>query len=274
MLDLSNNTALTSVTCVFQNAASQTINSSGNSEYKYKFDFSKLIPAENISQIVADSVHGYTSEGVTVETQYSGGVAMFKKIPAEIEYEISTSFEDTTLLVKFSVTTGGSSGGGESSVTLKDPAITTTSLSYGIVGLSYSAAISATGTTPITWSITSGTLPGGLTLNSSTGVISGIPTVKGTSNFTVQAKNTSGTATQELTIVVGDIYSGVGNNNNNGSVDDNNNNGSADDNGNSITIPSSDGGSDDTLQSSDLGCNAGYAGIILLACAALIVKKK
>ena len=122
---------------------------------------------------------------------------MFKKIPAEIEYEISTGFEDTTLLVKFSVTTGGSSGGGESSVTLKAPAITTTSLSYGIVGLSYSAAISATGTTPIIWSVKSGTLPAGLTLNSSTGIISGTPTVKGTSNFTVQAKNTSGTATKK-----------------------------------------------------------------------------
>jgi hypothetical protein len=38
---------------------------------------------------------------------------------------------------------------------------------------------------PYTWTITSGTLPAGLTLNSGTGVISGTPTATGTSDFTI-----------------------------------------------------------------------------------------
>ena len=55
--------------------------------------------------------------------------------------------------------------------------ITTTSLPNGQVGSPYSATLAATGgTTPYSWSLTSGTLPAGLSLNASTGAISGTPT--------------------------------------------------------------------------------------------------
>lgn len=54
--------------------------------------------------------------------------------------------------------------------------VTTTTLPGGMVGKAYSATLAATGGTgPYTWSITSGSLPSGLTLNHATGVISGIP---------------------------------------------------------------------------------------------------
>jgi hypothetical protein len=56
-------------------------------------------------------------------------------------------------------------------------AITTSSLPAGQVGAAYSATLAATGgTTPYTWSLTIGTLPAGLTLNASTGAITGTPT--------------------------------------------------------------------------------------------------
>jgi hypothetical protein len=56
-------------------------------------------------------------------------------------------------------------------------AISTTSLPSGQVGTAYAATLAATGgTTPYTWSLTSGTLPAGLALNASTGAITGTPT--------------------------------------------------------------------------------------------------
>ena len=82
-------------------------------------------------------------------------------------------------------------------------AVSTTSLSAGTVGTVYSASVQASGgTTPYTWSLSSGTLPAGLTL-SSAGAISGTPTAAGTASFTVQVKDgANATATKSLSIVV------------------------------------------------------------------------
>ena len=58
------------------------------------------------------------------------------------------------------------------------------------------------GTAPYTWSVTSGSLPAGLSL-SSAGVISGTPTTPGSSTFTVQVTDSlSATATKSLTITI------------------------------------------------------------------------
>jgi hypothetical protein len=65
--------------------------------------------------------------------------------------------------------------------------IPTTSLPSGAVGTAYSASVAAAGgLTPYTWSVTAGSLPAGLSLNSSSGVISGTPTDAGAPSFTVQ----------------------------------------------------------------------------------------
>jgi hypothetical protein len=84
------------------------------------------------------------------------------------------------------------------------PQITTTTLPGGTVGTPYSVTLSATdGTQPYTWSLDTGTLPAGLTLNASTGVVDGTPTAAGTSSFTV--KLTDGAAqtdTQDLSLTV------------------------------------------------------------------------
>jgi Putative Ig domain len=72
--------------------------------------------------------------------------------------------------------------------------ITTASLPGGSIGSAYSATLAATGgVTPYNWTITTGSLPTGLTLNSSTGVVSGTPTAAGSASFTVTCTDSTGT---------------------------------------------------------------------------------
>jgi hypothetical protein len=70
--------------------------------------------------------------------------------------------------------------------------IETPSLPNGAVGVSYNATLTADGgATPYTWSINKGTLPAGLSLDSGTGIISGVPTSSGDSTFTVKVSDNS-----------------------------------------------------------------------------------
>ena len=83
-----------------------------------------------------------------------------------------------------------------------EPVITTETLPDGEVGVYYNQTLTATGNTPITWSIIDGTIPKGLDLNQNTGIISGIPTTEGTFTFTVKAENLSGSDTKTLSIKI------------------------------------------------------------------------
>ena len=84
--------------------------------------------------------------------------------------------------------------------------ITTTSLAGATVGVDYSASLTATGgTLPYVWTVDGGSLPPGLSLSTS-GVVTGEPTVEGTFNFSVAVTDattpTPLSATATLSIVV------------------------------------------------------------------------
>ena len=81
------------------------------------------------------------------------------------------------------------------------PSITTTSLDDGTENTAYNATLEASGN-PTSWKITDGSLPAGLTLDESTGVISGTPTAQSTSNFTVTATNDYGSDSKEFTLTI------------------------------------------------------------------------
>jgi hypothetical protein len=87
-------------------------------------------------------------------------------------------------------------------------AISTTSLPSGQAGAAYASTLGASGgTTPYTWTLTSGTLPTGLMLNASTGAISGTPTVSVSNTpLTFQVKDSGNPAqskTANLTLTIG-----------------------------------------------------------------------
>jgi uncharacterized protein YhjY with autotransporter beta-barrel domain len=121
--------------------------------------------------------------------------------------------------------TGTPSGGGMSTFTIQatDASANTGSRSYSVTislaaltinpaslppatqGTAYSQTIAASGgSAPYTYAIVSGALPSGLTLNGSSGAISGTPSVNGLFNFTVQATDsTPNTGMRAYTLNVG-----------------------------------------------------------------------
>lgn len=82
------------------------------------------------------------------------------------------------------------------------PTIVAESLPDGMEGEAYSSRLIAKGTAPITWSIVSGVLPEGLSLNEDTGEISGTPAGEGTEVFTVMAVNDLGEDIKEFSITI------------------------------------------------------------------------
>ncbi len=71
--------------------------------------------------------------------------------------------------------------------------ITTTKLATAIINTNYSQVLlTSGGTQPLTWALVSGTLPTSLTLNSSTGAISGLLTTAGSFPFSVRVTDSTG----------------------------------------------------------------------------------
>jgi len=115
---------------------------------------------------------GLSSAGVISGTPIAGGIYNFTVQVAD------TLANTASAMLSITIQTG-------------PLVITTTQLPAGTVLVPYTAALGASGgTPPYGWSVISGTLPIGLTLDSS-GLISGTPTVAGASNFTVQVQDSS-----------------------------------------------------------------------------------
>ncbi len=130
---------------------------------------------------------------------------------------ITTNGLPSGIIYIVSPSSGGSGGSffflpweGNTNPTLQSFGVVPTTLTLGCptgtaqVNVAYSSALVASGgVAPYTFSIISGSLPPGLTLNTSTGAITGTPTTAGTYNFTAQVVDSQGnTATSSCSIVV------------------------------------------------------------------------
>lgn len=78
-------------------------------------------------------------------------------------------------------------------ITVNPTPLISATLPTGYVGQSYTGALSPQGgTAPFTYSISGGSLPPGLSLNTATGAITGTPTTLGLSNFVARITDTNG----------------------------------------------------------------------------------
>ncbi|MET0785232.1 MAG: putative Ig domain-containing protein, partial [Paenisporosarcina sp.] len=113
----------------------------------------------------------------------------------------------------FTVTATNSTGSdpqaysGTVTTALTAPTITTTTLNAMAVSSLFSQTLASTGSPTITYAVTTGSLPAGLSLSSS-GVLSGTPTTEGAYSFTVTASNSVGSDPQAYSGTVSAATSG------------------------------------------------------------------
>lgn len=100
--------------------------------------------------------------------------------------------------VKVTDATGATASGTLSVAIFAAPSvsISTTTLPAARVGLAYSTSLIGTGVSPLQWSLKSGSLPAGLSLNGN-GTLSGMPTESGQFTFTIQVTDPSGSEAAE-----------------------------------------------------------------------------
>ncbi|HVR41660.1 MAG TPA: carboxypeptidase regulatory-like domain-containing protein [Thermoanaerobaculia bacterium] len=177
-----------------------------------------------------DEVGDY-SVAVTSSGNYFARTVTNGQYSDELYNNISCSSSCTvTAGTAISVTVGQSTNGINFSLdpgACPDINLSPDSLPDGTVGTPYSQTISAAGgLSPYTFSVTPGTLPPGLSLASSTGVISGTPTNSGTFGFSidvVDANGCSGTKTYSIHVagqppVIDDVFPNSGSQNGNTTV--------------------------------------------------------
>jgi hypothetical protein len=185
-------------------SATATINGSGIPAYTFTVGFTVLSPPLAYYTV---TVNG----GVGSGTYYEGEIVTIKADPAPAD---KFFWQWNMPYVTFVYGTGEPS---ETAIFIMPsfnviatavyldlpPSITTLNgtLPEGKTGEAYTATLSATGGGTITWSISGGSLPPGLTLTSA-GVITGTPTTAGVYNFSVKATNSTGSDFRTLTITI------------------------------------------------------------------------
>lgn len=157
---------------------------------------------ENSSGIVFDDKNGTVYGNVTLDESLTINQGETLTVPDGSSLNCNGNLTNSGTI---NVESGGKLEGTPdgSGTVITAPKITTTDLPNGTVDTAYSQTLTADGTAPITWRITDGSLPDGLSLNESTGEISGTPTAETTSTFTVTATNDAGSDSKEFTLTIG-----------------------------------------------------------------------
>lgn len=150
--------------------------------------------------IVFDGKNGTVYGDVTLQEDLEIGTDETLTIPDGSSLDTNGNLTNSGTIINNGTLTGDVGGSG--TVT---PKITTDSLPNGTVDTAYSQTLTADGTAPITWKVTGGDLPDGLSL-SEDGVLSGTPTAETAEKdftFTVTATNDAGSDDKKFTLTIG-----------------------------------------------------------------------
>ncbi|WP_143452498.1 putative Ig domain-containing protein [Janthinobacterium sp. 61] len=166
---------------------------------------SATVAANSSANPITLSLGGGAATSVAVASAASHGTATASG--TAITYTPTAGYSGTDSFTYTATNAGGTSSAATVTITVSAPTLilTPASLGNGTTGTPYAATISAAGgTAPYSFAITAGTLPAGLSLNTSTGAISGTPTTSGTTNLTITATDANSvTASKPYTLVIG-----------------------------------------------------------------------
>ncbi|MFM4808404.1 putative Ig domain-containing protein [Aeromonas hydrophila] len=165
---------------------------------------SATVAANSSANPITLSLSGGAASSVAVATAASHGTATASG--TSITYTPTAGYAGSDSFTYTATNASGTSSPATVTITVSAPtlAITPTTLPDGTQGTAYSQTVTATGgSAPYTYAITAGSLPAGLSLNTSSGVISGTPSASGTGNFTVTATDAnSATGSQAYSLVI------------------------------------------------------------------------
>ncbi|WP_181257055.1 IPT/TIG domain-containing protein [Pseudaminobacter soli (ex Li et al. 2025)] len=157
-------------------------------------NFQTMVAANSSGNPITLSLSGGAATSVAVATQANHGTATASG--TTISYTPAAGYSGSDSFTYTASNESGTSAPATVTITVTAPTLSFTpysgALASGVVGTAYSQAVTASGGVgPYTY-VVIGSLPANLSLNSSTGVISGTPTATGNASFMLQATDRYG----------------------------------------------------------------------------------
>ena len=165
---------------------------------------SATVAANSSANPITLNLSGGAASSVAVASAASHGTATASG--TSISYTPTTGYSGSDSFTYTATNASGTSSPATVTLSISAPTISLSpsSLGNGTVNSAYSSSLSATGgTAPYSYSITSGSLPAGLSLNTSTGLLSGTPSASGSANLTITATDAYGaTGSQAYSLLI------------------------------------------------------------------------
>jgi large repetitive protein len=166
---------------------------------------SATVAANSSSNPISLNITGGTATSVAIGTAASHGTATASG--TAITYTPTAGYSGSDNFSYTATNASGTSAPATVTITVTAPTFTMSpaagALTAATVGTAYSQTVAASGgTAPYTYAVT-GTLPAGLSLNTTTGAITGTPTTAGNASFTItatDANSVTGAANYSLAV--------------------------------------------------------------------------